>query len=80
MSGSSAMTGLGSLYGMSSIYGSSAAMMSLLYGAAAQRSGSGEEEDSDRVSMDKESYYNLVELLRLQMMMNAGGSVGNMML
>lgn len=80
MNGSSALTGLGSLYGMSSIYGSSAALLGMLYGAAAQRSGQAGEEDSGQSGLDQESYQNLVELLRLQMMMDAGGQVGNMML
>ncbi len=69
--GTSALTGMGSLYGMSSIYGSSTDMMSMLFGSAAQ-SGSG-----DTVTVDKSTFYNMVQLLRLQMMMNAGSQVGS---
>ncbi|MCI8429691.1 MAG: lytic transglycosylase domain-containing protein [Lachnospiraceae bacterium] len=69
--GSSALTGAGSLYGMSSLYGSSTDMMSMLYGSAVQ-SGSG-----DTVTVDKTFFYNMIELLRLQMMMKAGSQVGS---
>lgn len=68
--GTSALTGMGSLYGMSSIYGSSTDMMSMLFGSAAQS------ESGDTVTVDKSTFYNMVELLRLQMMMNAGSQVG----
>lgn len=68
--GSSALTGTGSLYGMSSLYGSSTDMMNLLFGGAAQ-SGS-----DDTVTVDKSFFYNMVELLRLQMM-NAGSQAGS---
>lgn len=68
--GTSAWTGMGSLYGMSSIYGSSTDMMSVLFGSASQSG------DGDMVTVDKSTFYNLVELLRLQMMMNSGSQVG----
>ena len=69
--GSSALTGTGSLYGMSSVYGSSANLLSLLLGASMQRGD--EEEDS---SLDKDSLYNLVELMKLQLMMNVSNQAG----
>lgn len=69
----SALTGMGSLYGMSSLYGSSTDMLSLLFGSALLRSG----ENSDTEAFDKEDYYNLVQLMRLKMMMNVSGSVGS---
>ena len=68
--GMSAMTGMGSLFGMSTLYGSSANMMGMLYGTA--QGGS-----QDTVTIDKSSFYNLVELLRLQMLMNASSQVGS---
>lgn len=72
--GSSALTGTGSMYGLSSIYGSSANMLSLLFNSALQ---SGDEEDDDTITMKKDSFYNLVELMRLQMMMNISSGVGS---
>lgn len=69
--GSSALTGTGSLYGMSSIYGSTSDLMNMLFGIALQR----EEEDSSDI--DKDTYYNMIELLRLRMMMDAGSQVGS---
>lgn len=69
--GSSALTGMGSLYGMSSVYGSSTNLLSLLLGASVQ-----DREDDEL--QDKDNLYNLVELVKLQLMMNAGGQVGTM--
>lgn len=71
-SGTSAMTGLGSLFGMSSVYGSSTDMLGMLFGSAVQSS------DEETVTMKKESFYNLMELLRMQMMMNSSSQVGLM--
>lgn len=70
--GSTALTGAGSMYGLSSIYGSSGSLLGMLLGTASESDGS-----SDTVSISKDSFYNLVELLRLQMTMNAGSQVGN---
>lgn len=70
--GSTALTGTGSMYGLSSIYGSSGSLLGMLLGTA-----SGSDGDSDTVSISKDSFYNLVELLRLQMTMNAGSQVGS---
>lgn len=67
----SALTGTGSLYGMSSIYGSSANMLNLLMGSALQ---SGEEDED---SLDKDSLYNMVELVKLQLMMNVSSQAGS---
>lgn len=69
--GSSALTGEGSLYGMSSVYGSSTDMMSMLFGSAVQS------ENGDTVTVDKSFFSNMIELLRLQMMMNASSEVGS---
>lgn len=71
--GASALTGAGSLYGMSSIYGSSTDMLSMLFGSAASN------KDEDTIAVDKDTFYNLVELLRLQMM-NAGSQAGTIMI
>ncbi len=68
--GSSALTDTGSLYGMSSLYGSSQELLNLLFENVTQS------EDGETVSMDKKSFYNLVELLRMQMM-NAGSQIGS---
>ena len=70
--GSTALTGAGSMYGLSSIYGSSNNLLGMLLGTASQ-SGS----DGDTVSISKDSFYSLVELLRLQMTMNASSQVGS---
>lgn len=70
--GSTALTGAGSMYGLSSIYGSSSNLLGMLLGTMSD-SGS----DGDTVSISKDSFYNLVELLRLQMTMNAGSQVGS---
>lgn len=67
----SALTGTGSLYGLSSIYGSSANMLSLLMGSALQ---SGEEDED---SVDKDSLYNMVEMVKLQMLMNVSNQAGS---
>lgn len=68
--GSSALTGTGSLYGMSSLYGSSQELLNLLFENVTRS------EDGETVSMNKKSFYNLVELLRMQMM-NAGSQIGS---
>lgn len=68
---SSALTGTGSLFGMSSLYGSSTDMLNMLF-SNALLGGSGDTE-----AFDKEDYYNLVQLMRLKMMMNISGSVGS---
>lgn len=72
LSGTSALTGMGSLFGMSSVYGASTDMLSLLFGSAVQDS------DGETVTMKKESFYNLMEILRMQMMMNSSSQVGLM--
>ena len=62
-------SGLSSLlsggYGLNSMYALSSLMGSGVTGG-----------DGDTVTMDRESYYNLIELMRIQMMMNAEREVG----
>ena len=70
--GASALTGLGSLFGMSSVYGSSPNMLSLLLGTAMQR----KEMDDDGAS-DTDTIRNLVEVMKLQMMMNLNNQAGS---
>lgn len=70
--GASALTGLGSLFGMSSVYGSSPNMLSLLLGTAMQR----KETDDDGAS-DTDTIRNLVEVMKLQMMMNLNNQAGS---
>ncbi len=72
MFGSSALTGMGSMYGLSSIYGSSTNFMSLLFGAALQD----QDGDGEADSVDKDALYNLVEMMKLQMLMNVNGQAG----
>lgn len=67
---SSALTGTGSLFGMSSLYGSSTDMLNMLFSNALLSGG-------DTEAFDKEDYYNLVQLMRLKMMMNISSSVGS---
>jgi hypothetical protein len=68
--GASALTGTGSMYGLSSVYGSSAGMLSMLMGAALQQ------KEDDGESLDRDSLYNLLELVKLQMMMNVSDQTG----
>ena len=70
--GSTALTGAGSMYGLSSIYGSSGNLLGMLLGTASQG-----DSDGDTVSISKDSFYSLLELLRLQMTMNASSQVGS---
>ena len=57
---------------MSSVYGSSTSMLGMLFGSAVQDS------DEETVTMSKESFYNLMEILRMQMLMNSSSQVGSM--
>lgn len=68
--GASALTGMGSMFGLSSVYGSSAGLLNLLMGAAVQ------DKEDDEESLDKDSLYNLLELVKLQMMMNVSDQTG----
>ena len=70
--GSTALTGAGSMYGLSSIYGSSGNLLGMLLGTVSQG-----DSDGDTVSISKDSFYSLLELLRLQMTMNASSQVGS---
>lgn len=70
--GGSALTGLGSLFGMSSVYGSSPNMLSLLLGTAMQR-----KETEDDGASDADTIRNLVEVMKLQMMMNLNNQAGS---
>jgi len=75
---SAGLSGLGNLgaYGLGmsgfgSYYGTSTNGLSMLLGTAAA------DEGGDTVSLDKESFASLVEILRIQMLMNASRSAGN---
>lgn len=81
-SGVSGMAGLSSYNQMSSLYGlsgqsgygvtgSSADTMSMLLGSATV------DGDGDTISLSKANFVSLIEILRLQMMMNASREVGN---
>lgn len=74
---SSQSAGLSGLYGfgtggLGSYYGSGTNALSMLLGAATA------DEDGDTISIDKESFANLIQILRLQMMMNASREVGSL--
>lgn len=68
--GLSGLGGLGTL-GLGSYYGTSTSALSMLLGTATA------DEGGDTVSLDKESFASLIEILRLQMMMNASRSAGS---
>ncbi len=73
-SGVSGMAGLSSYNRLSGLYGmtgSSADTMSMLLGSAAV------DGDGDTISLSKANFVSLIEILRLQMMMNASREVGN---
>ena len=63
--------GLMGLSGMGSYYGTSTNALSMLLGTATV------DEGGDTISLNKESFSSLIELLRLQMMMNASKSAGS---
>lgn len=67
----------GSLLGMSgmgSYYGTSTNALSMLLGTATA------DEGGDTISLNKESFSSLIEILRLQMMMNASRSAGSVVI
>lgn len=75
---SAGMSGLGNLGafgfgmgGMGSYYGTSTNGLSMLLGTATADDG------GDTVSLNKESFASLVEILRIQMLMNASKSAGS---
>ncbi len=63
--------GLMGLSGMGSYYGTSTNALSMLLGTATV------DEGGDTISLNKESFSSLIEILRLQMMMNASKSAGS---
>lgn len=65
--------GLG-MSGLGSYYGTSTNGLSMLLGTAAA------DEGGDTVSLDKESFSSLVEILRIQMMMNASRMAGSVVI
>lgn len=79
---------LGGSYGqLAGMYGTSYNQLAGLYGLSGAGStdivgllSSAAEGDGDTVTLDKESYASLIQLLRLQMMMNAGREVGTISL
>ena len=68
--GQAGMLGLGSM-GMGSYFGTSTSALSMLLGSATV------DEGGDTISLNKESFASLIEILRLQMMMNASRSAGS---
>lgn len=66
----SSLYGYGSIYGNQLSYGGGDAMGMLLSSASVG-------EDGDTVTMSKENYASLIQMLRLQMMMNASREVGS---
>lgn len=73
---SSSLLSSGSSYGLTSAglgsyYGSSTDALSMLLGAASAS------EDGETITIDKDSFASLIQILRLQMMMNASREVGS---
>lgn len=76
LSGTSSLLSSGSSYGLTSAglgsyYGSSTEALSMLLGAASAS------EDGETITIDKDSFASLIQILRLQMMMNASREVGS---
>ena len=76
MAGLSSYNQLSSLYGLSGqggygMTGSSADTLGMLLGSATV------DGDGDTISLSKANFVSLIEILRLQMMMNASREVGN---
>ncbi len=81
LGGMSGMYGLGSgsMYGLSGLGGTSGYGLSGLYGgglSSSLYSGLVISEDENTVTLDKETYASLIQMLRIQSMMNAGRDVG----
>lgn len=73
--GSSSLLSSGGTYGlMSGGLGTSTSALSMLLGAATAS------EDGETISMDKDSFASLIQILRLQIMMNASREVGSITL
>ena len=68
-------SGYGNLYGLYGLYGGDSGLS-----AMSLASGLNVSQDGDTVTMDKESFANLIQMLRLQMMMNAGREVGTILI
>ena len=60
--------------------GCTASMADSGLSAMSLASGLNVSQDGDTVTMDKESFANLIQMLRLQMMMNAGREVGTILI
>ena len=71
--------GSGSMYGLSGLGGTSGYGLSGLYGgglSSSLYSGLVISEDENTVTLDKETYASLIQMLRIQSMMNASKDVG----
>jgi len=85
----SSLSGLGGLYGSSSLgslsglpgsgYGSGSAL-GLALADSSWTSGFALSDDGDTITMDKDSYMNLIQMLRMQMLMTASREVGSLSL
>ena len=67
------------MYGLSGLGGTSGYGLSGLYGgglSSSLYSGLVISEDENTVTLDKETYASLIQMLRIQSMMNAGRDVG----
>lgn len=70
--GSNSLSGYGGMSGINGLYGGSSGLSAL----SSLADGLSISQDGDKVTMDKESFSNLIQIMRLQMMMNAGREVG----
>lgn len=68
LSSTGGMGGLGSLYGGNSLYS--------MYALSSLTDGMSVDQEGDTVTMDKSSFANLIQIMRIQMMMNASREVG----
>ncbi len=73
----SGLSGLSGLSG-SGLSSSSSSLSALTAVSSILEGGARADEDGETITMDKESFCQLIELLRIQMMMNAGREIGTM--
>ena len=79
----SGLSGLGSLaglYGSGSPYGSGSGALGMALADSSWSDGFALSQDGDTITIDKESYMNLIQMLRMQMMLTASREVGSLSL
>lgn len=83
LSGLGGMSSLAGLYGaggLSGLYGSGSSALGLALSDSSWTDGFAISQDGDTITMDKDSYMNLIQMLRMQMMLSASREVGSLSL